>query len=125
MAGHEVKKVINLDPYHNLHVISCGADADWEPNPLYASRAQRVFKTPQVNNILFTTFPSHNINKAMAPHEEDEDLIDEELPTCEPYNVLGIEKTATTDEIKSAYRKAALQHHPGKVNPTPATSPPN
>jgi preprotein translocase subunit Sec63 len=37
----------------------------------------------------------------------------EELPKVEPYKVLGIEKTATADEIKLAYRKAALKNHPG------------
>jgi molecular chaperone DnaJ len=30
------------------------------------------------------------------------------------YSVLGVEKTATDDEIKRAYRKLALQHHPDK-----------
>ncbi|KAG0648939.1 putative J domain-containing [Hyphodiscus hymeniophilus] len=53
----------------------------------------------------------------MAPHEDDEELSDVEAPTCEPYAVLGIEKTATADEIKSAYRKAALKHHPDKAAP--------
>lgn len=47
----------------------------------------------------------------MAPREED--LVDEEPPVIEPYTVLGIEKTATADEVKAAYRKAALKHHPG------------
>jgi DnaJ family protein C protein 9 len=47
----------------------------------------------------------------MAPHAET--LSDEELPVIEPYKVLGIAKDATEDEVKSAYRKAALKHHPG------------
>jgi preprotein translocase subunit Sec63 len=47
----------------------------------------------------------------MAPREED--LLDEEPPSINPYEVLGVEKTASADEVKSAYRKAALKHHPG------------
>lgn len=42
-----------------------------------------------------------------------EDLEVDEPPTVEPYETLGIDKSASADEVKSAYRKAALKWHPG------------
>lgn len=42
-----------------------------------------------------------------------------QLPTPEPpkpinpYDVLDVPKDATEDQVKKAYRKAALKHHPG------------
>jgi len=48
-----------------------------------------------------------------------EDVVTKPPSTINPYQVLGIEEQATADEIKSAYRKKALQHHPDKV-PTEA-----
>ncbi|CAI4219981.1 unnamed protein product [Parascedosporium putredinis] len=44
-----------------------------------------------------------------------EDLVDTEPPTIDPYEVLGLERDATADQVKSAYRKAALKNHPDKV----------
>jgi curved DNA-binding protein len=33
----------------------------------------------------------------------------------DPYNTLGLERSATDDEIKKAYRKLALEHHPDRT----------
>lgn len=35
----------------------------------------------------------------------------------DPYQVLSLDKTATPDQVKSAYRKAALKYHPDKAAP--------
>jgi DnaJ family protein C protein 9 len=44
-----------------------------------------------------------------------EDLTDE-LPEVEQdlYELLNVKKDATEEEIRSAYRRQALKHHPGK-----------
>ncbi|KAF3359713.1 putative J domain-containing protein like [Verticillium longisporum] len=44
-----------------------------------------------------------------------DDLIDGEPPAIDPYETLGLEREATADQVKSAYRKAALKNHPDKV----------
>lgn len=46
--------------------------------------------------------------------EPVDDEFGEEPPSIEPYEVLGLEKEATADDVKKAYRKAALKWHPGK-----------
>jgi len=48
----------------------------------------------------------------MSPH----DITDGEPPEIDPYEVLGLDRAATADQIKSAYRKAALKTHPDKVS---------
>ncbi len=50
----------------------------------------------------------------MSDYDEEVE-IGSEPPTIDPYEVLGIEKGATSDDVKKAYRKAALKHHPGKL----------
>ncbi|KAI1067734.1 hypothetical protein LB507_010580 [Fusarium sp. FIESC RH6] len=48
----------------------------------------------------------------MSDHE---DVLESEPPIIDPYEVLRLERTATGDQIKQAYRKAALKNHPDKV----------
>jgi len=52
-----------------------------------------------------------------AKARKQEEVLDDPPSSIDPYAVLGIEKSATADQIKSAYRKAALKHHPDKASP--------
>lgn len=61
-----------------------------------------------------TIHQSNNMPRKSNKFIDIEDIVDDDQPPeIEPYAVLGLEKTATPDDIKSAYRKAALKHHPG------------
>lgn len=48
------------------------------------------------------------------PRQDEDLLADDEPPSINPYEILGIEEKATAEQVKSAYRKQALKHHPGK-----------
>ncbi|CAK7264859.1 hypothetical protein SEPCBS119000_001218 [Sporothrix epigloea] len=51
--------------------------------------------------------------------DSDDGLDAAEPPAIDPYTVLGLDRTnaPSTDQIRSAYRKAALRCHPDKVAP--------
>ena len=56
--------------------------------------------------------------KRKRERKDAEDLADNEPPTdIDPYAVLAISKDVTQDEVKAAYRKAALKNHPDKASP--------
>jgi translocation protein SEC63 len=39
-----------------------------------------------------------------------------ELKPFDPFEILGLERTATDQQIKKAYRQLSLKYHPDKVN---------
>jgi DnaJ homolog subfamily C member 9 len=46
-----------------------------------------------------------------------EEALEDLPPAIDPYKTLEIDEKATADQVKSAYRKQALKHHPGKCIP--------
>lgn len=57
------------------------------------------------------------VSKSKSKSRTAEDLTVGDPPSIDPYAVLHIAQTATADEVKSAYRKLALKHHPDKARP--------
>ncbi|KAK0343558.1 hypothetical protein LTR91_021104 [Friedmanniomyces endolithicus] len=54
----------------------------------------------------------------MPPKAHDEEIDVDDAPTdIDPYAVLSVDRSATPNQIKSSYRKAALKHHPDKASP--------
>lgn len=69
--------------------------------------------------LFFLILPNCLLSSIMA---RDSDI--EDPPgAINPYEVLEVEEKATADAIKSAYRKKALRHHPGMLQPYPTTIP--
>jgi DnaJ family protein C protein 9 len=50
-----------------------------------------------------------------AEHNQEEEM-DDEPPSIDPYAVLELETSASADDVKKAYRKLALKHHPGALS---------
>lgn len=53
---------------------------------------------------------------AFVNDAEEDDIEQDGPPTIDPYAVLGLETEASADDVKKAYRKLALKHHPGKYH---------
>ena len=53
-------------------------------------------------------------NTPISDGESEEDIsMSDGPPVIDPYEVLGLQTEATADDVKKAYRKLALKHHPG------------
>lgn len=52
----------------------------------------------------------------LEEEEENSEMGEEDgPPSIDPYEVLGLATDATADDVKRAYRKLALKHHPGAL----------
>ncbi len=61
-----------------------------------------------------TRYPWGARNDLTMPSKTKKDeLLDDLPPSINPYHILGLDSQATSDQVKSAYRKQALKHHPG------------
>lgn len=60
-----------------------------------------------------TSIPSISLVAVICEMSQDEELAGEPPASINPYEILEVDEKATADEIKSAYRKKALKHHPG------------
>lgn len=45
--------------------------------------------------------------------EDPMDFVNDPPTSIDPYKVLEISEDASEEEVKKAYRRAALKHHPG------------
>lgn len=65
------------------------------------------------------------VSRKQKDEEFEDDFMDEmddTPPTIDPYAVLGLETEATDEDVRRAYRKMALKHHPDKASESDKTA---
>lgn len=93
----------------------------WSASSLTANFLKQTDNTtspairPQHHHAKPSAMPSKRRRISESSSASEDITLPSSPPTINPYTILALPKTATPDEIKSSYRRLALQHHPDKA----------
>ncbi len=123
IAGGVAEKPIKLTALRNCHRTRYTnyAFSTVYTTQLHSLHLRLTSQNPHQHSI--RTQLSFLITLPPNPTKKMEDLTSEPPTSINPYETLDLEKDATEAQIKHAYRRAALKHHPGIPLSTPLPKP--
>lgn len=125
--GYDSGRGYNARTYRPRHAESRARSPSPEPyrysrRPRYETREPSSSSSqPRPRPRHETREPHSSSQRPRSPPPAADDLCLDPKPTTCFYVVLGIERSASDDEVKEAYRKMSLKHHPDRAGPNAKT----